>query len=290
MNFQFSRTLSHMSGAASRPSNRRGGFTLVELIIVIGLILLLVAITVSVSVGMLRQSEARETQNVLMILDNALEEWLMHGRDSVSYGINGEPCPNVDEVYQLPQLGAPNAHQNLTDRDAARMAQRETDFLIAALLRRAEFEQMITSIDSKFIRRIDINDPPDNLDTDLSHFTDGSSPYFNQDTVEYIYRFVDAWDRPILAIMPGRVYSNRCSENASYFRDADGTIRTPLENIFGVADNRRIYFVSAGQSERFGHLHLHVTYDDLTDAQQARVQFALDNIYSYPVITDGARP
>lgn len=300
--------------ATTRPRPRRA-FTLVELVIVIGLILLLVAITVSVSVGVLRQSEVRETQNVLTILDNALQEWQLHDRDGLTYGRganhgfgNGEPCGDSQRqfTYRLPQrhpAGAQNGWGG-DEQTVRNEAMRETDLLIALLLRRPVFEDMITSIDSRFMRRIDIDDPPDDLtannEPDLSHFDELDA---FSDT-EYIYRFRDAWDRPIVAIHPGREFVRRCRNgtmdpDSGYCvgsganercADDDGTIRTPLENVFGVAESRRIYFTSAGSSERFGNLRLDLPSGGLSDAQKQQADRAGDNIYSYPVQTDQARP
>ena len=53
----------------------RRAFTLVELVVVIGVILLLVGLTLSVSVAVIEQSERRETENVLRLLDMAMKEW-----------------------------------------------------------------------------------------------------------------------------------------------------------------------------------------------------------------------
>lgn len=288
-----------------RTSIRRRAFTLVELVIVIGLILLLVAITVSVSVGVLRQSEVRETQNVIAILDNALQEWLLQEGREISYGrganhpgvANGEPCGTTlrPHVYRLPQLSG--ANKTFDDESGAlEIAQQETDFLIATLLRRPVFEDMIASIDTRFVQRIQVIDPPDDQEEDLEHLEDMTYLDF---VPEYIYRFVDAWDRPILAVHPGRAFDRQCSDdNDAYaidqannrYADDDGSIRTPLENVFGVAESRRIFFVSSGPSERLGMLHLHLAFNTLTDPQKQQIDRAGDNIYSYPVQIDQARP
>jgi len=286
-------------------------FTLIELLIVIGLILLLVAITVTVSIGVLRQSEVRETANVLTILDGALEEWLLQDQHGLTYGRgvnhgfgNGEPCGTVarPQTYVLPQLAAPGSHTGWTEDATPRdIAQEETDLLIATLLRRPVFEDMIAAINSRYMRRVQVIDPPeDQLEQpdDLLHLTSGDYLDF---TPEYIYRFVDAWERPIVAVHPGRSFERqRCNFDLSNYcvgsgqtercGDDDGTIRTPLENAFGVAQSQQIYFVSAGPDERLGLMYLHEPDSNLTQPQREQVDRAGDNIYSHPIDTEQARP
>jgi prepilin-type N-terminal cleavage/methylation domain-containing protein len=269
----------------SRTPTRRA-FTLVELLIVIGLILMLVAITVTVSIGVLRQSEVRESRNVITILDNALQEWTLQATGDLTYGINNQPCGG--EVYRLPQRAqTPDAYQGANGAtQALEDARLETDILIATLLSRPLFEDMIASIDARFIERIEVQDNPD-----MAHVT----VVQGLENIEYIYRFMDAWENPILAVHPGRTFNSRCTGSpdggtTGYLRDEDGTIRTPLENVFGVSESRRIYFVSAGPSERFGHLYLHKRQVDLDDVERQQTERAGDNIYSYPVIIEQARP
>ncbi len=54
--------------------------------------------------------------------------------------------------------------------------------------------------------------------------------------------------------------------------DADGTVRTGIENEYGIAKNRQILFVSAGPDGKFGDL-------DATDADL--LAQTKDNSYSY---------
>jgi type II secretory pathway pseudopilin PulG len=56
-------------------TSARRAFTILELVVVIGIILLLAALTVAVAVGVTSKSEARETQNALKLLDLAVGEW-----------------------------------------------------------------------------------------------------------------------------------------------------------------------------------------------------------------------
>ena len=51
------------------------GFTLIEMMIVIGIIALLAALTLGISSSVMRNAEKRKTQDVLQLLTVALQEW-----------------------------------------------------------------------------------------------------------------------------------------------------------------------------------------------------------------------
>ena len=69
-----------MSTPTARPG-RRGGrrekraFTLIEMLIAIGVVILLTAITVSAVMALTRSSEKSQTENTIRLLDMALKEW-----------------------------------------------------------------------------------------------------------------------------------------------------------------------------------------------------------------------
>ncbi|MHC5047299.1 MAG: hypothetical protein ACYTGY_12175, partial [Planctomycetota bacterium] len=127
-----------------------------------------------------------------------------------------------------------------------------TAWLLAIISRPASVKQILAQVGPEFVEPIDFTDPNDNV---LATF-----------------EFTDAWDSPIVAVFPGRTWVNGDDTNFSYYRDTDGTIRTPLEDVCGGATNRQICFVSAGPDGEFGDL----TQPPDTDAfKQAK-----DNVYS----------
>ena len=76
------------------------GFTLTELVIAIGLILLLAGLGLSVSVAIIEQSERRQTQTVLTLLDTAVKEWELTAERKLSWYAEGdETDPKAADVH-----------------------------------------------------------------------------------------------------------------------------------------------------------------------------------------------
>ena len=64
-----------MNRRESHFNEHHRGFTLVELVVVIGVVFLLAGLTLSVSVSVIEWSERRQTETVLQLLDTAVKEW-----------------------------------------------------------------------------------------------------------------------------------------------------------------------------------------------------------------------
>jgi prepilin-type N-terminal cleavage/methylation domain-containing protein len=80
--------------AWSHPRGRRGrGFTLIEMMVVIGIILLLVALTVGVTVALASKSESREAESIIKVLDLALTEWESTSERQLTYGAETPTTP-----------------------------------------------------------------------------------------------------------------------------------------------------------------------------------------------------
>lgn len=281
-----------MIAAFMPPSHRRRGFTLIEVLVVIGIILLLVALTVTVGTGMLRQSEVRETENTIRLLDIALQEWESTAGRQLLYGLDNEPCPSgPEERYELQQVGETNnvthgfswPNENAAFNDALYT----TDRLWAVISRTSNVKDVIARVSPDYVQG--------QLDVDMH--TDDALRVSSGESTHPTFRFLDAWDREIIAVFPGRPHDRLCEGNnytvpgmgGQNRPDNDGTIRTPFENRYGAATDRRIYFVSAGPSGVFGNLHLGTPSGSLSQDQQEDIRDAEDNIYSYPVLIDQGR-
>ena len=233
-----------------KPRNRRA-FSLVEMVIVIGIIVLLVGLTVAVLTSLTRASEVRSTENVLKILDSTLSEWELSAERQMTMGTNGQPQPGLAYDLQLDYPGDPLGS-----------AERQTSIMLTRMASSLSCRQMLANINSEFLVR-----QPDPVDP-----------------TQTIVRVLDPWGKDIVLVHPGRMWLP--ADGPTLGPDNDGTIHTPV-NLGGVpldisearlgaaCANRRICFMSAGADGRFGHLEAGST--------QAQHDQARDNIYSYPL-------
>ena len=216
-------------------------FTLVEMTIVIGIIVLLAGLTLAVSVSVIQGSEVRQTEMTIRLLDAAMQEWEAQADRQVTYGVDDEPYnQNVYEIRQPVPLTA--------DESAL-----VTNKLMAILLRSQGSRQILAQIDPEFTRFYEVDHDDDE----------------NTDDVDTVI-VTDAWGNPLSAVLPGRMW---VTSDTTYLRNPDGTIQTETEQICGVATNRAICFVSAGPDGELGDLD--------PQAPQDQQDLARDNLYSY---------
>lgn len=206
----------------------RRAFTLVELVVTIGLVIVLAGLTLSVSVAIVQGSEARQTEMTLRLLETALREWEVQSERQVTYGKDDEPFTN--DRYEIQEEAA------VPDEDES---QRTTAELLAIISRSASARQILSRIDPDFmieeedaagIRRMKLFDP---------------------------------WGKKIYCVFPGRAWV----QGDSNVRDADGTIRTQTEDLCGVAKNRQICFVSPGPDGRLGDLSMDKESEEFQEAR-----------------------
>src|SRR5687768_4208415 len=83
--------------SATSPNSHRG-FTLIEMMVVIGIIVMLVGLTIAVGTSIHAKAEVSQTEHMLTTLDQALREWELTAERQISYGTNGDP-PGSNAVY-----------------------------------------------------------------------------------------------------------------------------------------------------------------------------------------------
>lgn len=242
-------------GRSDSHSRPRCGFTLLEVIVVIGIVLLLTALTVTVATNVLSKSEVRTTENVLRLLDTALGEWQGEAGRSLTWGVIDEPYPGAR--YDI----NPDTPQEL-DTEATMLHR-----ILREIRSNPAAYDILRQIDPDYLRTVEVDD-------------------------EEQLEVLDAWEKPLYVIHPGRVADPRTfgvddSAADGVLIDDDGTIRVDAtehsavpggmgwERQLGICKNRRICFVSAGPDGRFGNLSAAAGSSDFQDT--------LDNIYSYPV-------
>ncbi len=244
-----------------RSASVHGGFTLVEVVVVIGIIVLLVALTISVGVVVVEGSEVRQTETVLRQLDTALQEWQTYADRRVTWGENDTP---LGAVYDM-QDGTTHV------------------FLVSELLntiaRSSNIRDIIVQIDPDFVHTYRVSEHPewiesaDESEMDSMWAVDAGAGSLG-------LAVLDAWNQPIRVVHPGRVANPNAPFNDNLsLADPDGTIRIDdvlyygVEENYGIAKNRQILFVSAGPDGEFGDLSADPGLEVFAETR--------DNVYSY---------
>ncbi len=264
-------------------------FSLLEIVVVLGVILLLAALVLAVSGSVLAASERRETENVMRLLEQATLEWEQALGRPINYGPKAEP----GLIGQVP----------------ARDVYEENfggSWMSCVLMQRfGENERtrdIVSKIPETYSRKWRTGDPA--LPTTWASTAIATDPNqmpnpIQSTTSSGVPLVLDAWGFRIGVCFPGRPWRNGTglsTTNAAQFfapglylrgpnspvggaPDPDGTEQTPDERVFGSCRDRRIRFVSAGPDGEFGRLFSQ-TGQPLpeTDLERKKTR---DNIVSY---------
>jgi len=239
------------SEAAPRRSNRRS-FTLVEMMVVIGIIVMLLGLIVGVTVILMAKSETRETENILKIMDMAEHEWETEAAREITFGYANTPTRAVYDIEEG-QYGP---------------AGFQSGMLLSLYLKMISKNQHVETILAQI--------SPDRLVRDAN----GNM------------RIVDPWDNKIKIIFPGRAWAGPnnatgwVGDPPTMLKDRDGTIRSTDEKVFGECINGRMLFVSFGPDGKPGNLHLDKALASLSPSDLNDIKAASDNIYSYAPLQD----
>jgi prepilin-type N-terminal cleavage/methylation domain-containing protein len=267
---------------AARTRRLRRGFSLLEIVVVLGVILLLAALVLAVSGSVLAANDRRETENVIRLLEQATTEWEQALGRPINYGPKSEPgfngVPGRD-VYEENATGA---------------------WMSCVLMQRfSENERtrdIVSKIPETYSRKWRNGDPA--LPTTWASTAIATDPNQMQNPIQGttssgVPLVLDAWGFRIGVCFPGRPWRNGTGLSTTneaqfysgglYLRgvnapasgapDADGTEQTPDERTFGSCRDRRIRFVSAGPDGSFGNV-----YAPEGSAAKKQTQ---DNIVSY---------
>lgn len=232
---------------------RRTGFTLIELVVVIAVVLLLAGLALSVGVAVVEQSERRQTQATLALLDTAVKEWEVVSDRKLTWWEDADD-PGSPAQYDV---------HSSTD-DVLIISE-----VLSTVARPAAVQRIIARIDPQSVYSYRVGD--------TSWWLRGEpleSRFVGSITV------LDAWGAPIYATHPGRPH--RPGSDALP-PDPDGTNHTRNERDYGTAPSREVVFVSAGPDGLFGtygEAPPSLPYGDIA-AWRARVR--TDNVYSKPV-------
>ncbi len=173
-----------------RTARRSPAFTLIELVVVISLILLLVGLTMSVGLAVRSQSETRQTENVLILLDQAVKQWQIAADRQLSWGTENQPFngvvydinePDSADVQLTQLLGRISSNQSARDI----LAQIDGDFLQQEKENDVTFLKVVDSWDSpvclihpgRVVDPVNFGDNPDEADLDGTVRTDHENEF-----------------------------------------------------------------------------------------------------------------
>ncbi len=245
-------------------SKHTSGFTLIEMVVVIGIIALLAALTMGISNSVIRNSQVRQANDAMKLLTLAVEEWeLERGRPITFEGYIPVDNGNYDIYIVDETLGAPSGTSSVGNDEMQETMEARIEHLIEVLLDSESAKDMLSKI---------------------------SPELFVEDIHGKLC--IDPWGNPIGVIFPGRKFAdaypnlNPLGEYPYLDESNDMTVRDEAEDGLGSCVNRRILFVSAGPDLRWGYRYQ--SNDGV--GNPTLIESSKDNIYSYdPFIVEEAR-
>ena len=248
-------------------SRRSRGFTLLELVVVIGIILVLMSLVLAVSTIIIQQAESRQLEAVFSNLTASITEYEEAIGRKITYedrtdqgGVKSWDIsfnPTFSYTYLENPYNFTVTSGGYTCGCSSTNDQHGWERYIVRLLELVDR----TDAAEEILARIDPNL--------LVQVRTGSGQPLPEGHA--IASVVDPWGSPLAVVFPGRTWR----EGDSQIRDTDGTIRTYLEDKMGICKDAAPLFVSAGPDGDIGCLKC------VDEQSSLRYQASIDNIYSY---------
>lgn len=277
------------------PRARAAGFSLIELLVVIGIIVLLASLVLAVSGSVIRANEERATRNTLTVLDTATEEYertldrrISYRTGAVAAGgvgldpidLSGSPLvwdiwsnqpPTSNNLKEKPPQASGVANWGNLPSPYGTISNGGLPSYSSVPFRRTA--QLIWELTQAPSSAAVLQQLPESVFRNLK-------PQSASVAIAGVRHCVDSWDTPIIAVFPGRdarlVADPLGAADAPANIDADGTIKCDSEWAPHTAGgmrlsckNRRILWASAGNNARF------------IDQNGAQFVPSPDNLYSY---------
>lgn len=282
----------------------RRGWTLVEMMVVILVISILVALSLSIGSAVLQGSEEQRTENALAVLDSALQAHMLDETGSAfSYGYEGDLAARymVDTGVVAQAAGAScgacngTAPESLDYRTSGLPSEDELQcFMWSQLEGCSTFESdddVFAGVSAACFWHLGSHPASREIIAGMESTLLQKTRYqLANGEQEASIMPRDAWGNPIIIVLPGRDWDDR-GDGAAFGnpkrQDEDRTIRTKEEQVLGSALQGEAFFVSAGPDGKFGNIHNDgMLVDGFTpDPNDSDFQAALDNLYSYEVHT-----
>ena len=283
-----------LNSSSSLRTRARRAFTLLELLIVIGIIVILASLVLAVSSTVIRASEDRATRNTIEVLNAAVEEYERTAERRITYksglggGFAADPAAVAGYRYDVDGALAPSAAAPFPGSGPAAADSVTTWTVLASPYGSLPGGGLPSYSTSPFRRTaylIALLSASPSSGAVISKLPESVFRYVGASTgngKRMVRHAVDSWDTPIIAIFPGRIAEGPdvATPALTALVDKDGTIRSDSERaapaLGGLqvsCKDRRVLFASAGNDSRFTNLTGSV-YTPSTD-----------NLYSYEPVT-----
>jgi len=237
--------------------NNRRAFTVLELVIVIGVILVLMSLALTVTSVVLAANDRRSVQSTFVLLDQAITSWESQAGREMTAGRRANPpgTPTVPD-FTLGTNG-PTAGFDVYEENF------NTTYAICVVLERLatspDSAEIIARLPSTAIRFVPLNgtNAVEPLPTNWTQTTPQQDP--NQmPPYASVREIFDPWNRRIGVIFPGRAATKAevaaavTAPTSQGIDVEDGSVRTMDEHFLGICRNRKMCFVSAGPDGDMG--------------------------------------
>ncbi len=253
-----------------RPSVRARGFTLVELVVVIGIIIALLSLVLAVSTLLIQQNEGRQLESAFANLETAIIEYEQAVGRPMTFQAYREPVGAYD-IPANPQFGISGLEGQYNAGGSSTTINQGVLCSCSSNNDTHGWEKYVVQLMNLLVRTQSAEEIIARLDPALFvpvRLSNGQPLPSNQS----LSTLVDPWGSAVAVVMPGRQW--RESDAGTFQQDADGTIRTRMEEKAGICRNGKVLFVSAGPDGDLGCL-------SCAGGNSPRYEASLDNIYSY---------
>lgn len=216
----------------------RRAFTVLELVVVIGVILILMALALSVTSSVLAANDRRSMENTFKLLDQAISSWEAQMGRELTFARRAVPgSATLPPDY----TGTPSVAYDIYEVNTG-----DTHAVCLVLERLSvagsESQEILSKMPSSALRYVLMAGTVAAGGPLPANWTPNVMP-----PMASIREIVDPWGRRIATCFPGRAATKAELANPAVPTDAnDGTVRTLDEMAMGVCRNRRIFFLSAG--------------------------------------------
>ena len=251
------------------------GFTLLEIMIVMFVILILTSLVLGVGSALLKRAERSQVESAMSIMENAFGEWEAQTGRPITYNgsidaAGAEIFPSGASAMQFDVIEPPAPTSNIARARGAGV------YALNLLFQMQAIRPMLAGI-APGILRPEANSstfPAANIKLGEPQILYMPSARTSAGlTASTRAELVDTWGGRIAFVFPGRAYRYGVDPDLP---DSDGTVQTLVEKQLGVCTNRRICLVSAGPDGLFG-----VSEEFAPPNPTAMAAAAADNVYLY---------